>query len=62
MVEPSNKNLSVATQCRLLSISRSSWYYHPHPQSESPLNLQLMRLIDDQFLATPYYGSCQMIR
>jgi putative transposase len=60
MVEPSHPDLSLTTQCRLLSISRSSWYYHP--KGESPFNLILMRLIDEQFLATPYYGSRQMAR
>ena len=60
MIEPSNKHLSITTQCQLLSISRSGWYYHP--KGESPLNLKLMRLIDEQFLATPYYGSRQMAR
>jgi putative transposase len=44
----------------LLSISRSGWYYDP--KGETPLNLKLMRLIDEQFLATPYYGSRQMAR
>ena len=60
MVEPSNDNLSITAQCRLLSISRSGWYYDV--KGESPLNLKLMRLIDEQFLATPYYGSRQMMR
>ncbi len=60
MVEPCNDNLSITAQCRLLSISRSGWYYDP--KGESPLNLKLMRLIDEQFLATPYYGSRQMAR
>lgn len=60
MVEPSNDNLSVKAQCALLSISRSGWYYEP--KGEPPLNLQLMRLIDEQFLVTPYYGSRQMAR
>jgi putative transposase len=60
MVEPCNDNLSITAQCRLLSISRSGWYYDP--KGESPLNLTLMRLIDEQFLATPYYGSRQMAR
>ena len=60
MVEPSNDNLSITAQCRLLSISRSGWYYDP--KGENPLNLMLMRLIDEQFLLTPYYGSRQMAR
>jgi len=60
MIEPSHKHLSIKTQCRLLSISRSGWY--DDPKGESPLNLKLMRLIDEQYLLTPYYGSRQMAR
>ncbi len=60
MVEPSNDNLSIKAQCALLSISRSGWYYDP--KGEPPLNLKLMRMIDEQFLVTPYYGSLQMAR
>jgi putative transposase len=60
MIELSNDNLSIKTQCRLLSISRSGLYYDP--KGESPLSLQLMRLIDEQFLITPFYGSRQMGR
>ncbi len=41
-------------QCELLGIKRSSLYYQAAP--ESALNLQLMRLIDEQYLATPFYG------
>ncbi|MCK5518919.1 MAG: transposase [Alphaproteobacteria bacterium] len=60
MVEPSNDNLSITDQCFLLSISRSGWYYDP--KGETPLNLKLMRLIDEQFLSTPYYGCRHMTR
>lgn len=60
MIEPSNDNLSITAQCRLLSISRSGLYYAS--KGESPLTLKLMRLIDEQFLHTPFYGSRQMAR
>ena len=60
MIEPSHKLLSLAVQCRLLSINRSGFYYKL--KGESPLNLKLMRLIDEQFLKTPFYGSRQMAR
>jgi putative transposase len=60
MVEPSNENVSIVLQCLLLSISRSGWYYES--KGESPLNLSLMRMIDEQFLMTPYYGARQMAR
>ena len=60
MIDPANDNLSVTAQCRLLSLSRSSVYYRP--KGENALNLTLMRLIDEQFLKTPFYGSRQMAR
>lgn len=60
MVEPDNKRLSITKQCSLLRISRSVWYYKE--QGETEMNLKLMRLIDEQFLETPCYGSRQMAR
>ncbi len=52
--------LSLSRQCRLLTISRSSFYYTP--RGESPVNLALMRRIDELFLKYPFYGSRQMAR
>ena len=60
MIEPEHSQLSVVRQCELVSISRSGFYYRP--TGETPLNLELMRLIDAQFLETPWYGSRQMKR
>ena len=60
MIELGHPKLSVARQCELVSISRSGFYYQP--AGETPLNLMLMRLIDEQFLETPWYGSRQMAR
>ena len=60
MIEPEHPGLSITTQCSLLEISRSSWYYEV--LGESTLNLELMKLIDEQFLETPYYGARQMAR
>ena len=53
-------DLSLSRQCRLLSISRSSFYYAP--KGESSENLALMRRIDELFLKYPFYGSRQMAR
>jgi len=58
MIRPNHSSLSVARQCRLLSIGRSS-YYHT-PVGESAENLALMAEIDRQFLETPFYGVRQM--
>jgi len=58
MTEPNLPGLSVGKQCKLLSISRSSFY--SEPKGESEMNLDLMRVIDKQFLESPFYGVRQM--
>ena len=60
MIEPGHPQLSVVRQCELVSISRSGFYHRP--AGETALNLELMRLIDAQFLETPWHGSRQMAR
>jgi putative transposase len=61
LIKPCHEQgLSIARQCRLVLISRSSYYYQT--KGEPLLNLELMRLIDEQFLDTPWYGSRQMAR
>jgi putative transposase len=60
LVAPGHGHLSVTRQCELLSISRSGFYYAPSGESGS--NLLLMRLIDEQFMETPFYGARQMMR
>ena len=59
-IEKDHPRLSVRRQCRLLLLSRSTLYYTP--VGESTDNLALMRVIDEQFLQTPWYGSRQMAR
>ena len=58
MIEKDHAQLSVGKQCKLLSLSRSSFYYQP--RGETALNLTLMRKIDEQFMKTPFYGVRQM--
>jgi putative transposase len=48
----------VRRQCELLGLARSSCYYEAIPESAE--NLRLMRLIDEQYLKTPFYGSRRM--
>lgn len=50
--------LSITRQCKLLSFSHSSYYYHP--QSISEEERTLLRLLDEQYLKTPFYGSRKM--
>jgi putative transposase len=47
--------MSIAHQCELLSVCRSSYYYEPRPESE--LNLLLMRILDELHLQHPFAGS-----
>ncbi len=58
MIEKDHPNLSVGAQCHLLSIPRSSFYYEL--MGETAMNLDLMVVIDKQFLETPFYGVQQM--
>ena len=60
MIERDHADLSIAAQCRLVSIGRSSFYYAPVPESAEML--ALMRVIDATFMDCPWYGSRQMAR
>jgi hypothetical protein len=52
MIEREHASLSIAAQCRLVSISRSSFYYAPVP--ETAQTLALMAVIDASFLDQPW--------
>lgn len=43
----------------MLALPRASYYYEA--RSESPLNLELMRRIDEQYMRTPFYGWPRML-
>ena len=58
LIDPDYEPISVARQCELLRVPRSTWYYHP--KGESPENLELMRLLDEQYTRTPFYGIRRM--
>jgi putative transposase len=60
MVEPETREPSISRQCQLLGLNRSSFYYQP--RLVKPDDLELMRLIDEQYLKTPTYGSRSMAR
>ncbi|GIW96444.1 MAG: integrase [Pirellulaceae bacterium] len=54
-MEAEHGELSVRRQCELLGLARSSYYYEPAGESEE--NLELMRKIDEEYTARPFYGS-----
>jgi putative transposase len=60
MIDPDHPDLSVSRQCQLVAVNRSSFYYKPKPIK--PEDLGLMRLIDEQYLKTPFYGSRSMTK
>ncbi len=60
MIDAQHPRLSISSQCELVSIARSSYYYRS--KGESALNLLLMRKIDEEFLRHPFYGSRQMAK
>jgi putative transposase len=55
MIELYHPQLSVRRQCELVGLNRSGVYYQPACASLE--NLHLMRLMDEQYLKTPFYGS-----
>ena len=59
MIDPTEKRLSVSRQCRMLGICRSSRYYKRRQRIQSD-DLKLMRLIDEQYLKNPSWGSRSM--
>jgi putative transposase len=58
VVDRRHPSLSVVLQCKLLGVSRSGLYYQPVGISQE--DLILMKLIDCQYLVTPFYGARRM--
>jgi putative transposase len=58
LIEPDHPTLSVARQCRLLGLPRSSWYYQPRPPSAT--TQELLDRLDEQYTRTPFYGTRRM--
>lgn len=54
MLDRFDRDLSMRKQCALLGIPRSGLYYQKRP--ESPYNIELMNLIDNEFTAHPFMG------
>ena len=59
-MEPDHPQLSIVRQCELLGLARSSYYYEPVPESEE--DILLMRLLDEQYTRTPFYGKRKMVK
>jgi len=59
LIDSQDSTLSISAQCRLLEIPRASFYYRP--TGVSAQDLLLLRLLDEQYLVTPFYGSRRMM-
>jgi len=59
LVEVEHSEISLRRQCELLGVNRSGLYYQA--RGESPENLMLMRLIDEEYTRRPFYGSRKMM-
>jgi putative transposase len=59
LVDRGAADISIRRQCELLGVNRSGLYYEPLGESQE--NLVLMRLLDEQYTRTPFYGSRKMV-
>ena len=58
-IDAGHPQLSIARQCELIGLPRAS-YYREIRLTESQENLELMRLIDEEYMRHPFYGSRKM--
>lgn len=54
MIESDDIRLSIRAQCELIGVNRSMVYYQPCGVNQS--DVMVMRLMDEQYTRTPYYG------
>lgn len=60
LVEPANSEISVARQCEILGLNRSTYYYQYRGLSEA--TEVIMRLVDERYTAHPYEGSRRIMK
>ena len=58
LLEAGHPRLRLRRQGALLGLARGSWYYQPVGEGEE--NLQFMRLLNEPYTATPFYGVRRM--
>ena len=57
-IEAGHREIPIYRQCELLALNRGSLYYRR--SGETSYNEQLMRLLDEQYIETPFYGIDKM--
>ena len=58
MIDAAHRKLSISKQCKILGVNRSTVYYKKRPVKA--LDLEQMKLIDEQYLKNPSWGSRSM--
>ena len=53
----SEAELSLVKQCELAGVSRATWYNRHSAKPASDDDLQVCRLIDEEYTRRPFYGS-----
>ncbi len=59
LIEWNCREVSLSTQCELLSISKGALYYKPITMD--PFSFAVMAFIDRQHMQTPFYGSRKLV-
>lgn len=60
LIDPGYRELSIQRQCELIGLPCSSYYRKNKINQESPENLKIMRLIDEEYTRHPFYGTRKM--
>lgn len=59
MIDKEDEAMSMRTQCELLDLNRSGLYYQPIAMSA--FNIELMHMIDVEYMRHPYVGVARMV-
>lgn len=59
-IQPDHPKVGIQRQCELIGLPRSSYYSEGLAEQESPENLEIMKLIDNEYTKHPFYGTRQM--
>ena len=58
LIDKDYQRLSIRSQCGLLGIPRSTYYYEPAPEKDD--TFELMNLLDEEHTRRPFYGVRKM--
>ena len=59
-IQPKHPKVSIQRQCELIGLPRSSYYREGLAEQATPENLELMKLIDNEYTDHPFYGTRQI--